>query len=69
MLLPRPHHGLGREQHGYVARTGRTAEGAPSPHAARRTDRDRLPAAGFTDIRSDTLALTPPVICVLGEVP
>jgi hypothetical protein len=80
MLLPRPHHGLGREQHGYVARTGRTAEGAPSPHAARRTDRDRLPAAGreiaarltaagFTGIRSDTLALKPPVICVLGEVP
>jgi SAM-dependent methyltransferase len=29
----------------------------------------RLPAAGFTGIRSDTLALKPPVICVLGEAP
>jgi ubiquinone/menaquinone biosynthesis C-methylase UbiE len=29
----------------------------------------RLTAAGFTSIRSDTLALTPPVICVRGEVP
>ena len=29
----------------------------------------RLTAAGFTSIRSDTLALKPPVICVLGEVP
>jgi len=29
----------------------------------------RLTAAGFTGIRSDTLALKPPVICVLGEVP
>jgi len=28
-----------------------------------------LTAAGFTSIRSDTLALKPPVICVLGEVP
>ena len=29
----------------------------------------RLSARGFTSIRSDTLALKPPVICVLGEVP
>ena len=29
----------------------------------------RLTAAGFTSSRSDTLALKPPVICVLGEVP
>jgi len=29
----------------------------------------RLSAAGFTSIQSDTLALKPPVICVLGEVP
>jgi S-adenosylmethionine synthetase, N-terminal domain len=37
--------GLGREHHGHVARAGRRVEGAPSPRAARRTDRDRLPAA------------------------
>jgi SAM-dependent methyltransferase len=29
----------------------------------------RLTAAGFRNIRSDTLVLTPPVICVLGQVP
>jgi ubiquinone/menaquinone biosynthesis C-methylase UbiE len=29
----------------------------------------RLMAAGFTGIRSDTRALKPPVVCVIGEVP
>jgi ubiquinone/menaquinone biosynthesis C-methylase UbiE len=28
---------------------------------------DRLRLAGFVDIRSETLALSPPVVCVLGE--
>lgn len=28
----------------------------------------RLTEAGFTGIRSDTLALNPPVVCVIGEV-
>jgi SAM-dependent methyltransferase len=37
--------------------------------AAGREIAARLTAAGFRNIRSDTLALTPPVICVLGEVP
>ncbi|KAM3098825.1 class I SAM-dependent methyltransferase [Phormidesmis sp. 146-12] len=29
----------------------------------------RLTEAGFTRIQSDTLALKPPVVCVIGEVP
>ena len=45
---------------------GATAE---TTAAAGREIAARLTAAGFTSIRSDTLALTPPVICVLGEVP
>src|SRR5262247_1257485 len=45
---------------------GATAE---TTAAAGRAIAARLTAAGFTRIRSDTLALTPPVICVLGEVP
>ena len=45
---------------------GATAE---TTVAAGRAIVARLTAAGFTRIRSDTLALTPPVICVLGEVP
>ena len=28
-----------------------------------------LTGAGFTCIRSDTLALKPPVVCVIGEIP
>jgi ubiquinone/menaquinone biosynthesis C-methylase UbiE len=46
--------------------TGATAE---TTVAAGREITSRLTAAGFTSIRSDTLALKPPVICVLGEVP
>jgi SAM-dependent methyltransferase len=45
---------------------GATAE---TTVAAGRAIVTRLTAAGFTRIRSDTLALKPPVICVLGEVP
>ena len=45
---------------------GATAE---TTVAAGRERAARLTAAGFTSIRSDTLALKPPVICVLGEVP
>src|SRR5215472_6225786 len=45
---------------------GATAE---TTAAAGRAMAARLTAAGFTSIRSDTLALKPPVICVLGEVP
>jgi SAM-dependent methyltransferase len=45
---------------------GATAE---TTVAAGREIAARLTAAGFTRIRSDTLALTPPVVCVLGEVP
>jgi SAM-dependent methyltransferase len=37
--------------------------------AAGREIAARLTAAGFISIRSDTFALKPPVICVLGEVP
>ena len=36
--------GLGREHRGHVARARRRVASAPSPHAARRTDCDRLPA-------------------------
>ena len=45
---------------------GATAE---TTAAAGREIAARLTAAGFRHIRSDTLALTPPVICGLGEVP
>jgi SAM-dependent methyltransferase len=45
---------------------GTTAE---TTAAAGREMAARLTAAGFRHIRSDTLALTPPVIFVLGEVP
>jgi SAM-dependent methyltransferase len=45
---------------------GATAE---TTAAAGREIAARLTAAGFMGIRSDTLALKPPVICVLGEVP
>jgi ubiquinone/menaquinone biosynthesis C-methylase UbiE len=45
---------------------GATAE---TTVAAGREIAARLTAAGFTSIRSDTLALTPLVIGVLGEVP
>jgi ubiquinone/menaquinone biosynthesis C-methylase UbiE len=45
---------------------GATAE---TTVAAGREIAARLTATGFTSIRSDTLALKPPVICVLGEVP
>jgi SAM-dependent methyltransferase len=45
---------------------GATAE---TTVAAGRAIAARLTAAGFTRIRSDTLALTPPVVCVIGEVP
>ena len=45
---------------------GATAE---TTAAAGRAIAARLTAAGFMRIRSDTLALTPPVIGVLGEVP
>jgi len=45
---------------------GATAE---TTAAAGREIAARLTAAGFTGIRSDTLALKPPVICVMGEVP
>jgi len=45
---------------------GATAE---TTAAAGRKITARLTAAGFTSIRSDTLALKPPVICALGEVP
>jgi len=44
---------------------GATAE---TTVAAGREIAARLTAAGFMSIRSDTLALKPPVICVLGEV-
>jgi ubiquinone/menaquinone biosynthesis C-methylase UbiE len=37
--------------------------------AAGREIGTRLTGAGFTCIRSDTLALKPPVVCVIGEVP
>jgi ubiquinone/menaquinone biosynthesis C-methylase UbiE len=37
--------------------------------AAGREIAARLTAAGFENLRSDTLARTPPVICVRGEVP
>jgi SAM-dependent methyltransferase len=37
--------------------------------AAGREIATRLTAAGFTGIRSDMLALKPPVVCVIGEVP
>jgi SAM-dependent methyltransferase len=37
--------------------------------AAGREIAARLTEAGFTRIRSETLALKPPVICVIGEVP
>ena len=37
--------------------------------AAGREIAARLTEAGFTRIRSDTLALKPPVVCVIGEVP
>jgi SAM-dependent methyltransferase len=45
---------------------GATAE---TTVAAGRAIAARLTAAGFTRIRSDTLALKPPVVCVIGEVP
>ena len=45
---------------------GATAE---TTVAAGREIAARLTAAGFRNLRSDTLALTPPVICVRGEVP
>ena len=45
---------------------GATAE---TTAAAGREIAARLTAAGFMSIRSDTLALKPPVICVLGEAP
>ena len=45
---------------------GATAE---TTVAAGREMAARLTAAGFGNLRSDTLALTPPVICVRGEVP
>lgn len=45
---------------------GATAE---TTAAAGREIAARLTAAGFRNLRSDTLALTPPVICVRGEVP
>src|SRR5262245_48388035 len=37
--------------------------------AAGREIAARLTAAGFTGIRSELLALRPPVVCVIGEVP
>jgi SAM-dependent methyltransferase len=37
--------------------------------AAGREIAARLTEAGFTRIRSETLALKPPVVCVIGEVP
>jgi SAM-dependent methyltransferase len=37
--------------------------------AAGREIAARLAEAGFTRIRSETLALKPPVVCVIGEVP
>jgi ubiquinone/menaquinone biosynthesis C-methylase UbiE len=46
--------------------SGATAE---TTIAAGREIAARLTAAGFTRIRSDTLALKPPVVCVIGEVP
>jgi SAM-dependent methyltransferase len=45
---------------------GATAE---TTVAAGREIVTHLTAAGFTGIRSDMLALKPPVVCVLGEVP
>jgi SAM-dependent methyltransferase len=45
---------------------GATAE---TTGAAGREIATRLTAAGFTGIRSDMLALKPPVVCVIGEVP
>jgi SAM-dependent methyltransferase len=45
---------------------GATAE---TTVAAGREIEARLMAAGFTGIRSETLALKPPVVCVIGEVP
>jgi SAM-dependent methyltransferase len=44
---------------------GATAE---TTVAAGREIATRLTGAGFTCIRSDTLALKPPVVCVIGEV-
>jgi SAM-dependent methyltransferase len=44
------------------------ATGEPTA-AAGREIATRLTAAGFTGIRSDMLALKPPVVCVIGEVP
>lgn len=44
---------------------GATAE---TTVAAGREIATRLTEAGFTGIRSDTLALKPPVVCVIGEV-
>lgn len=45
---------------------GATAE---TTVAAGREIAARLTEAGFTCIRSDTLGLKPPVVCVIGEVP
>jgi ubiquinone/menaquinone biosynthesis C-methylase UbiE len=45
---------------------GATAE---TTVAAGREIAARLTGAGFTSIWSDTLALKPPVVCVMGEVP
>jgi SAM-dependent methyltransferase len=45
---------------------GATAE---TTVAAGREIAAHLTEAGFTRIRSDTLALKPPVVCVIGEVP
>jgi SAM-dependent methyltransferase len=45
---------------------GATAE---TTVAAGRAIAARLTEAGFTCIRSDTLGLKPPVVCVIGEVP
>jgi hypothetical protein len=45
---------------------GATAE---TTVAAGREIAARLTEAGFTCIRSETLALKPPVVCVIGEVP
>jgi ubiquinone/menaquinone biosynthesis C-methylase UbiE len=47
-------------------RPGATAE---TTVAAGREIAARLTEAGFTRIQSDTLALKPPVVCVIGEVP
>ena len=45
---------------------GATAE--TTAHAGREIG-ERLGQAGFTDISSETLALSPPVVCVLGTAP